>query len=643
MAEQKEPPDSLRPGDFIGQYRIVRKIGEGGMGVVWEGVRDGLSRRVAIKVLRREYASDSEIRHRFKTEGRAGNIVDHPGILRIDDQGEIEDGTVYNVMEFLAGDSLRVRLERQGRLAESDVVRLGQQIALALAASHNKGIFHRDLKPENVIIVPDAQMPGGERAKIVDFGIAHVPADEAIQSDQHHTRFETRPGYFSMGTVQYMAPEQCLCKVSDGKADVYALGIMFFEMLSGHAPFVDKIDFVVMLQHQNQTPPLLHSLSLSVSERMSALVRNMLAKEAAGRPSMLEVAECLKHLESPAVSRPGAPVTGRELALAQRVGAAYNARWYVARSREEREARSRLATPGAPMVIQGPKWFGKTWLLQHVLSALRTNSKYRLVEVNPASLNVVGPNSALQLRRALAMLIKAATDTPLEWVDEHMSSSAEASIAFEKYLKRILAATPGELLLLAIDGADEIPAGGVRSGFYKQLRALADQGGRDPWSRLRLLLCISTTPAELQPDSNSSPFNLAPPILLGELTPAQTTELLGCYGLSWTDAQRDAVLALVGGHPYLLRALMDVAHGGTPIDELLDGDLDVFEQHLYELDQVLNQNPELRQELRGLLAAPAKSMGQSVYYRLHRLGLVDRVKGTQSVRLRCKLYHRLLS
>src|SRR5262245_16503220 len=140
----------------IGQYRIVRKLGEGGMAAVYEGVHEAIERRVAIKVLHREYAQNPEITQRFFNEARAVNIVNHPGIVQISDFGQQPDGSAFIVMEFLAGETLSARLLRlQGRMAIPEVLRLLRQVAAALSAAHQKNIVHRDLKPDNLMIIPD--------------------------------------------------------------------------------------------------------------------------------------------------------------------------------------------------------------------------------------------------------------------------------------------------------------------------------------------------------------------------------------------------------------------------------------------------------------------------------------------------------
>lgn len=330
----------------------------------------------------------------------------------------------------------------------------------------------------------------------------------------------------------------------------------------------------------------------------------------------------------------------------QAAGATYDPRWFVSRGRQERAARQRLGGPGLPVVLQGPQLFGKSWLLEHLLTPLRGVPGLRLVELNLAALSQDDRGNPHALRRALAERILGACDLPAAWLDEHLGPRHDDVLGFEALLRRVLQAAPAPLCL-SMDRADDLPSGPVRTGFYKQLRAFVDGGVRPPWSLLRLVLCISTTPSELQPDATASPFNGAEVILLDELDDEQVLELLRRYGLRWSNAERQAVRERVGGHPYLLRLLMDeAAQDGTPVSALLDGEPEALDAYLSRLDQALATRPELREALRQVHAQghgqPGRDPTPTEYWRLHRMGLLDRIKGTRKVRLRCTLYHPLV-
>lgn len=273
----------------IGHYRVLRLLGEGGMGVVYEAVRDDIGVRAAVKVLRPEFARNSDIATRFFNEARAANMVQHAGIVRIFDYGHLPTGEAYLAMEYLEGESLRGRLDREGRLNEAESMRLGRQIASALASAHSKQIVHRDLKPENIMLIADPETPGGERAKVLDFGIAKL---DYGASGSVRTRTNT-----VMGTPIYMAPEQCRgIKTIDDKADVYALGVMIFEMQAGRPPFHAEAPGDVIGMHMFQQPPPLSAHVPDCDPTLNLLIAKMLAKDPQRRPSMSEVGQTLKAL-----------------------------------------------------------------------------------------------------------------------------------------------------------------------------------------------------------------------------------------------------------------------------------------------------------------------------------------------------------
>ncbi|HND13315.1 MAG TPA: serine/threonine-protein kinase, partial [Pseudomonadota bacterium] len=207
-------------GQLVGNYRLVRLLGEGGMGMVFEAVHDGVGGKAAVKILRPEISMHANLATRFFNEARAANAIQHPSIVRVFDCGYTQSRAAYLTMEYLAGQSLRSRLDRAQKLSLSDTARVSRQVASALSASHRTGIVHRDMKPDNIMLVPDPELPGGERVKVLDFGIAKM-------SEHLGGKPNATDSNVVMGTPAYMAPEQCKgAKLVTDRADVYSLGIM---------------------------------------------------------------------------------------------------------------------------------------------------------------------------------------------------------------------------------------------------------------------------------------------------------------------------------------------------------------------------------------------------------------------------------
>jgi serine/threonine protein kinase len=294
--ELDRQPDHARQGthkmigQLIGNYRVVRLLGQGGMGQVFEAVHEQIRRRAAIKMLHAEYSRNSEIVARFFNEALAVNVVQHPSIVGVFESGQTSTGAAYIVMEFLEGETLLKRLERERTLPEPTALLIGRQIASALAATHAKEIIHRDLKADNVMLVPDLEVPGGQRVKILDFGLAKVGAKHQGQA------VATKDGVV-MGTPSYMAPEQWLsATMTDDKTDVYALGTLLFLMLSGRYPFAAENANQLMMLVMYEEPASLREHAPQVSAVTAELVHSMLEKKRNARPSMKDVTVRLEQI-----------------------------------------------------------------------------------------------------------------------------------------------------------------------------------------------------------------------------------------------------------------------------------------------------------------------------------------------------------
>src|SRR5262245_13234879 len=215
-------------GETLGGYRITRKIGEGGMGVVYEAEHVMLGRRAAIKCLLLDLSRNAEACGRFFIEAQAAAMTNHPSLCDIYDRGHTESGSAYIIMEFLDGEDLGTVLRRENKLNVKMACQIGRQVASALGAVHAKGIIHRDLKPDNLFLVKMPGSPGNFRVKVLDFGIAKLTGPE-----NKDLSVKTRTGSV-LGTPSYMSPEQCRGhgKV-DPRSDIYSLGCIMHEMIVG--------------------------------------------------------------------------------------------------------------------------------------------------------------------------------------------------------------------------------------------------------------------------------------------------------------------------------------------------------------------------------------------------------------------------
>ena len=258
-------------GKTIGSYRIIKCLGKGGMGAVYFGEHPQIESKVAIKVLLPRFVSAQDIVRRFFDEARAVNRIGHPGIVRIHDCNRQDDVGVYLVMELLEGESLAERFARRGRLDWEEVARLVQQAASALQASHETGIIHRDLKPANIFVVPDPDMPGGERIKILDFGIAKLLEDND-PLDGHGTKTG-----MVIGSPMYMSPEQCIdSKAVDHRTDIYSLGAIAYRLMAGEFPYEADTLGRLILKQQKEKPAPLRSLDPDVPRAIADVIHRAL-------------------------------------------------------------------------------------------------------------------------------------------------------------------------------------------------------------------------------------------------------------------------------------------------------------------------------------------------------------------------------
>jgi serine/threonine protein kinase len=264
----------LVPGEMIGEYKVDNKLGAGGFGSVYHAVHPLIGKRVAIKVLSRRLSSDPEMVSRFVSEARSANQIRNKHIVDIFGFGALPDGRQYYVMEVLHGATLEQHVRARGYLEPLEAVTILRAIARGLDAAQAAGIVHRDLKPENVILVEDEDV--GYLPKLLDFGIAKLMAGS---TGAHKTRTGV-----PMGTPYYMSPEQCRGDKSDHGTDVYSLGIVAFQLLTGRLPFDAESFMQLMFQHVSAPPPLASATRPGLSPELDGPLLSMLEKTPQKRP-----------------------------------------------------------------------------------------------------------------------------------------------------------------------------------------------------------------------------------------------------------------------------------------------------------------------------------------------------------------------
>ncbi|WP_340696083.1 serine/threonine-protein kinase [Hydrogenobacter thermophilus] len=247
-------------GKKIGPYLIQEKLGEGGMGIVYKAIHEQIGQIVAVKTLHPQYAKDKDFRERFKREALVQAKLHHPNVVNILNYIEDEDGNINIVMEYVNGGSLEDKMSK-GKLNLEDSVSIIVQVLNALSYMHSNGIIHRDIKPSNIMF-------SNGFVKVSDFGIAKPVEDKGL----------TRTGVL-MGTVWYMAPEIIRGEPASFQSDIYAVGVILYQMLTGRSPFFGKTDFEIMKSHLEKEPPNPRDLNPQLPEGIEDIIKKALAKE----------------------------------------------------------------------------------------------------------------------------------------------------------------------------------------------------------------------------------------------------------------------------------------------------------------------------------------------------------------------------
>ena len=301
--------DPLIGRTIRGRFRVLRKLGEGGMGVVYLADQLSFHRRVALKVLHGVYTSDEEFTERFRREARLAAMLNHAHIVTVYDFDQGEDGSLFIAMEYVEGRNLR-EIIQEGRLALPEAVRFARQIAEGLDSAHRAGVIHRDIKPENIMVSNT-----NNEVKLMDFGIASMKDTEEMSR-------LTRTGTI-IGTPTYMAPERIERGQTDEKTDIYSFGILLYEMLTGDVPFAAPTPAAILVKQLQELPRPVRTIRAEIPAALEAVVMQAIKKEPQKRQATMgKIAQALQEIEnSLAVERPkpqtlgGLGISGRAVAL----------------------------------------------------------------------------------------------------------------------------------------------------------------------------------------------------------------------------------------------------------------------------------------------------------------------------------------
>jgi serine/threonine protein kinase len=663
LAALSPAPDPLIGQTLKARYTIQRMLGCGGVGAVYRATDlDVHNRPVVVKVLLESSSNHEWLVRKFQHESEALSLIDHPGVVKVLDRGVTSDGRPFFVMEYIKGTSLRQRAA-QGDLSLREVGAIVRQIGQALGAAHDTGVVHRDLKPENIML---QTLAGGvQQVRIIDFGIAKVEDPQSASGTQ---------GPIMAGTLLYMAPEQLEDGITSPASDLYALGVIAYELLVGQKPFQPPgpnsfalANKLITLQREG-TVRAPSELRPDVPPAAENLLLSALAFDPGQRPAGTRVfgelfAEALSTGDTPlpqmaiptmvvapteaATPLPiDTPRSHATLGSLEPVGGAVPlaSSFYVVRSTDA-EFYDAITRRDSIVLVKGARQMGKTSLLARGLQRARELGA-RVVVSDFQTLAEAQFASAESVYAALAEGIAEQLDLDVD-LDRAFDPKRGASVSFKRFMQREAFRAVDGALVWGLDEVDRLFAYPYSSEIFGLFRSWHNARAFEPdacWSRLTLAIAYATEAHLFIRDPNQSPFNVGTRLALADFTPAQVADLNARHGAPLGDDEVARFYGLVGGHPYLVRrGLHFMASTGVGLDgferevESSDGPL---ADHLQYLTHAISLDAGLRDAIRAMLEGREVRSEES-FYLLRAIGVVAG-ESAADMRPRCALYERYL-
>ncbi|MEM7031599.1 MAG: serine/threonine-protein kinase [Chloroflexota bacterium] len=647
-------------GRVLGQYKLIEIIGVGGMATVYKAYQPGLEREVAIKVMADKMAQDTLLRERFSQEARAVAQLSHPNILPIYDVGEVDEVSFF-VMKHVSGHTLSKLLGRP--LALPLIAHFVDQLASALDHAHTVGILHRDIKPSNILVEGDWLLLG-------DFGLAkHIFG---------HTELTTSG--MIIGTPTYLSPEQAESSEVDHRADIYSLGVLLYEMLTGQVPFAGDTPMAVMFKHLYEPLPPIRQLATNLPEEINEIIAKALAKnpadryESAGilaRDLRAQIQRILSDTQSENRSddrtTAARPVVSPHVNLSEdgrilsdsdsfhsplpefdpRILESLEAPGGVVKLRDkfyiDREADQQLKREitrlGTTTTIRAPRQMGKSSLMVRGLQYAREQGA-KIITLDLQRVDAEALESLDSFLQYLAKFIIRKLRLDLNEVDQAwqgaLGSQDKLTYLMEDY---VLPEVDGTLIL-ALDEVDRLLSTSFHTSFFALLRSWHNSRAFDEiWDSLNLILVIATEPYLLIDDVNQSPFNVGLQISLDDFNDTQIHTLNKKHGSPLADAEITNFMALLGGHPFLTRkALYQMVSERINWDTLSHNaasEQGPFGEHLRRHHWLLNDEPHLQASLKEIIQTHETKSPMGLF-RLLQAGLI---KGSgERYTCRCDLY-----